>query len=162
MGESQEWGLSGHVQGVGLLGWINPRLLICLATSACTEGTCEMQFFGDLLIGHRQKQNLDPLLIVVTSKQGLPKFARLAQIYPPPSFSHHQAITTTIRIGSKFCFCRCPIRKTLWYNSKPVAKNRASETSRVRRMPLNFFDWDWPVNNNQRLIIWMATIRKYI
>ena len=57
------------------------------------------------LIGHRQKQNLDPLLIVVTSKQGLPKLARLAQIYPPPSFSHHQAITTTIRIGSKFCFC---------------------------------------------------------
>ena len=56
----------------------------------------------------------------------------------------------------------CVIRKTLWYNSKPVAKNRASETSRVRRMPLNFFDWDWPVNNNQRLIIWMATIRKYI
>jgi len=60
-------------------------------------------------IGHRQKQNLDPVLIVVTSKQGLPKLARLAQIYPPPSFSHHQAITTTIRIGSKFCFCRCPI-----------------------------------------------------
>ena len=48
--------------------------------------------------------------------------------------------------------------KTLWYTSKPVAKNRASETSRVKRMPLNFFDWDWPVNNNQRLIIWIATI----
>ena len=57
-------------------------------------------FFQVLNIGHRQKQNLDPVLIVVTSKQGLPKLARLAQIYPPPSFSHHQAITTTIRLYS--------------------------------------------------------------
>ena len=64
-------------------------------------------------IGHRQKQNLDPVLIVVTSKQGLPKLARLAQIYPPPSFSHHQAIARTIRIGSKFCFCRCPITQSV-------------------------------------------------
>ena len=60
---------------------------------------------SSLRIGHRQKQNLDPVLIVLTSKQGLPKLARLAKIYPPPSFLHHEAITTTIRIGSKFCFC---------------------------------------------------------
>ena len=39
---------------------------------------------SEIYIGHRQKQNLDPVLIVLTSKQGLPKLARLAQIYPPP------------------------------------------------------------------------------
>ena len=64
------------------------------------------------VIGHRQKQNLDPVLIVVTSKQGLPKLVRLAQIYPPPSFSHHQAITTTVRTGLNLFFCQCPIEYT--------------------------------------------------
>ena len=33
-GESQEWGLSGRVQRVGLMGWVKPRPLICLAPSA--------------------------------------------------------------------------------------------------------------------------------
>ena len=32
-GESQEWGLSGRVQCVGLMSWVNTRPLICLASS---------------------------------------------------------------------------------------------------------------------------------
>ena len=33
-GESQEWGLSGRVQRVGLMSWVNTRPLICLALPA--------------------------------------------------------------------------------------------------------------------------------
>ena len=33
-GESQEWGLSGRVQCVGLMSWVNTGPLICLASPA--------------------------------------------------------------------------------------------------------------------------------
>ena len=64
-----------------------------------------------------------PVLIVLTSKQGLPKLARLAQIYPSPSFSHHQAITTTIRIGLKFCLYGCPIVLYIFNHRKIAHSN---------------------------------------
>ena len=35
--ESQEWDLSGRVEGVGLISWVNARPLACLAPSARTR-----------------------------------------------------------------------------------------------------------------------------
>ena len=35
--ESQEWDLSGQVQGVGLIGWVNTRPMVCDTPSAQTR-----------------------------------------------------------------------------------------------------------------------------
>ena len=80
-----------------------------IRTAQCRQDENQRIFQAKVgTVGHRQKKRLDPDLIVVTSKQGLPKLAKLAHIHPPPSFSHHQAITTTIRTGSNCFFLPMP------------------------------------------------------
>ena len=46
-GESQEWGLSGRVQCVGLMSWVNTRPLICLASPARSANAREARFSGE-------------------------------------------------------------------------------------------------------------------
>ena len=48
-GESQEWGLSGRVQCVGLMSWVNTRPLICLAPSARSAYVREARFYGEFI-----------------------------------------------------------------------------------------------------------------
>ena len=47
-GESQEWGLSGRVQCVGLMSWVNTRPLICLASPARSADARQARFSGEL------------------------------------------------------------------------------------------------------------------
>ena len=46
--ESQERDLSGQVQGVGLISWVNTRPLACLAPSAQSADAHEARFYGEL------------------------------------------------------------------------------------------------------------------
>ena len=45
--ESQEWDLSGQVQGVGLIIRVNTRPLVCLAPSARSADARKARFFGE-------------------------------------------------------------------------------------------------------------------
>ena len=48
--ESQEWGLSGRVQYVGLMSWVNTRPLICLASPARSADAREARFYGEYVL----------------------------------------------------------------------------------------------------------------
>ena len=52
--ESQEWGLSGRVQCVGLMSWVNTRPLICLSSPTRCAHTREARFSDEYFI---QKDN---------------------------------------------------------------------------------------------------------
>ena len=45
--ESQEWDLSGWVEGVGLISWVNTRPLACLTPSARSADAREARFYGE-------------------------------------------------------------------------------------------------------------------
>ena len=52
---SQEWVLSGRVQGVELMGWVNTRPLVCGTPSARSADAREVRFPIEFLIFLQQK-----------------------------------------------------------------------------------------------------------